>query len=633
MTQPPQPPPNDPPQGGFGAPQDPPPGGFGAPQDPPPGGFGAPQDPPPGGFGAPTPPPADPFGKQPTPPPPAPGGYGTPPPAGPPPQQPGYGYPQNPPQQPGYGFPQAPHQGQPQQGYGFPPGQAPQQGYGYPTAPMQQPYQPGGKGPKKFSTQSQIIVAAAVAVALIIGGGVWFASSGGDDKKDEASTSAGTTGENKGGSDTSSGVGGGGKEKAPADVKSQVGFQLPQPKVTDVTTVSGSWLTDKAYVKTGVDEIVAYDPAKGTKLWSIPLEGQLCAASRHMTKDFKTAIAFEEGKRTAANKYPTCNQVGALDLSTGKLLWSKSVTASTGGDRPVRFEEVTLSGSTVAAGGTEGGAAFDLNTGAERWKPKVSTDGCYDKGYGGGEALAVVRKCGTYDDPQLTIQALNPTTGAPLSSFKMPPGVEYASIVSTKPLVVAADVGDTAGDGSGISDLFSIDAATGKLLTKIAADGDKYAASCRSTKVESCQHLAVGNNRVYLPTEEHEGTGEYGNTNEIVSFDLTTGKPTSDRADAGDRYSMFPVRMDGGNLIAYKEPPYDKGGQIVSIDGATFKQTVLMDNPGDESIRDAETSFSSDYAEYIYGGGRLFISETMISKPRESSLDDKEYLVVSFSTS
>lgn len=636
MTQPPQPPPNDPPQGGFGAPQDPPPGGFGAPQDPPP-----------GGFGAPTPPPADPFGKQPatppppapggygTPPPPAPGGYGTPPPAGPPQQQPGYGYPQAQPPQPGYGFPQTPPQGQPQQGYGFPPGQAPQQGYGYPTAPMQQPYQPqqpGGNGPKKFSTQAQIIVAAAVAVALIIGGGVWFASSGGDDeKKDEAVSSAGTTGENKGGSGGS--LGGGGKEKAPADIKAHVGFQLPQPKVTDVTTVTGSWLTDKAYVKTGVNEIVGYDPAKGTKLWSIPLDGQVCAASRHMSKDFKTAVAFEEGKRTASNKYPSCNQVGALDLNTGKLLWNKSITASTGGDRPVRFDEVTLSGSTIAAGGTEGGAAFDLNTGAERWKPKVSTDGCYDKGYGGGEALAVVRKCGTYDDPQLIIQALNPTTGAPLSSYKMPAGVEYASIVSTKPLVVAADVGDTAGDGSGISDFFSIDAASGKLLTRIAADGEKYAASCRATKVESCQHLAVGNNRVYVPTEEHEGTSnDYGRTNEIVSFDLTTGKPTSDRADAGERYTMFPVRMDGGNLIAYKEPPYDKGGQIVSIDGATFKPTVLMDNPGDEAVRDAETSFSSDYAEYVYGGGKLFISETMVSKPRESSLDDKEYLVVSFST-
>ncbi|WP_327423111.1 PQQ-like beta-propeller repeat protein [Streptomyces sp. NBC_01230] len=588
MTQPPQPP-NEPPQGGFGTPQDTPPGGFGAPVPPPAGGFGAPQTPPAG-----------------------------------PPQQPGYGYPQ----QPGYGYPPGPPAGQ-----GLPPGQPPQQGYGYgyPTAPMQPQYAPppqGGKGGKKFTTQMQIIVAAVVAVAVIIGGGIFLAS-GGDDKKNEVST-AGPTGGDKDGGD--SGIGGGGKEKVPANTKSTVAFQLPEPKVGDVTTVDGSWLTDKAYVKTGVDEIVGYDKVKGTKLWSVPLEGQLCAASRHMSKDYKTAVVFEESKPTKANKYPPCNQVGGIDLNTGKLMWSKSVTAATSGDKPVRFDEVTLSGTTVAAGGTEGGAAFDLNTGAERWKPKVGTDGCYDKGYGGGDALAVVRKCGTYDNPQLVIQALNPTTGAPLSSFKMPPGVEYASIVSTKPLVVAADVGDTAGDGSGISDFFSIDASTGKLLTKIAADGEKYAARCGSTEVETCQQLAVGNNRLYLPTEEHEGTGDYGDTNEIVSFDLTTGKPTSDKADAGDRYTMFPIRMDGSNIIAYKVPPYDKGGQIVSIDGSTFKQTVLMENPGDESVRDAETSFSMDYAEILYSDGRMYISEVMVSKPRESSLDDKQYLAVSFAT-
>ncbi|TWG03673.1 putative pyrroloquinoline-quinone binding quinoprotein [Streptomyces brevispora] len=622
MTQPPQPPPNDPPQGGFGAPQ----------------------DPPPGGFGAPTPPPADPFGKQPATPPaqptPPPGGYGSPPSAGPPQQQPGYGYPQ----QPGYGFPQ----GQPQQGYGFPQGQPPQQGYGYPqqgqppqqgygypTTPMQQPYQPpqGGNGPKKFSTQARIIVAAAVAVVLIVGAGVWYSSGGGDGdkKKNEASTSSGTNGEGKDGGSGGSGGGGGGeaKEKVPANTKSAVAFQLPQPKVSDVTMVTGSWLTDKAYVKTGVNEIVGYDLAKGTRLWSLPLAGQVCAASPHMSKDFKTAVVFENGKRTATTKYRNCTQVGAIDLDTGKLMWSKSVTVSTSSDDAALFDQITLSGTTIAAGG-DGGAAFDLNTGAELWRPKVSTDGCYDGGYAGGEALAVVRRCGTYEDPQLTIQALNPRTGSPVSSYKMPAGLGYANIVSTKPLVVAADIGDTAGDGSGISDFFSIDAATGKLLVRIPADADKYAASCRSTKVESCQHLAIGNNRLYLPTEEHEGTGDYGDTNEIVSFDLATGKPTSDRADAGERYTMFPLRMDGGNIIAYKEPPYDKGGQVVSIDGSTFKQTVLMENPSDESVRAAETSFSAEYAEYRYGNGGLYISDTLINKPRESSLNDKDYLVVSF---
>ncbi|MFD5875102.1 PQQ-binding-like beta-propeller repeat protein [Streptomyces sp. NPDC060322] len=639
MSQPPQPPqpPNEPPQGGFGAPQDPPPGGFGAPTPPPADPFAkqppaAPPTPPAGGYGSPPTPPAGGYG---SPPPPPPGGFGAPqgPPPGMPPQNPAYGYPQapppgQPPAQPGYGFPQGPP-GQP--------GMPPQQGYGYPTAPMHPQYaapQPGGG--KKFTTQMQIIVAAVVAVLLIVGGGIVYSSSSGDDeggKQDEAASAGTDGGEGKGGEGGEGGGLAGGTEKAPADTKSKVGFQLPHPKVTDTTVVDGSWVTDKAYVKTGVNEIVGYDLAKGTKLWSIPLAGQVCAASRHMSKDYRTAIAFQEGKPSAADKYPSCNQVGALDLATGKLLWSKSVTSASNGDEPVRFNEVTLSGTTVAAGGTSGGAAFNLANGAELWKPKTDTNNCYDMGYGGGDALAVVRKCGSYDEPQLTIQALDPATGAPLSSYTMPAGVEYASIVSTKPLVVAADVGDTAGDGSSISDFFSIDAATGKLIVRISADADKYAADCGSTEVEKCTSLAVGNNRIYVPTEEHEGGGEYGDTNEIVAFDLTTGKLVGGRADAGDRYTLTPLRMDGSNLIAYKRPPYDKGGQIVSIDGSTFKETVLMVNPDDESVREAETSFSTNYAEFIYEKGRLFISEQMVSEPsKSSSLDDKQFLVVSFST-
>ncbi|MFE3487606.1 outer membrane protein assembly factor BamB family protein [Streptomyces griseus] len=623
MTQPPQPP--QPPQQPPNEPPNTPP----APSaGPPSGGFGAPQDPPPGGFGGPTPPPADPFGKQPPQQPAAPqdapaGGYGTPPPAG--------GYPTPPAPQPnGYGYPHAP-----QQGYGYPQGPAGQpgapQGYGYPTQPMQPQYgapQPPGGG-KKFSTQMQIIVAAAVAVVLIIGGGIIYSSTGGDQGgSDEASSSGATGGEAKGGE----GGLAGGKEKAPANTKSKVAFQFPEPVVTDITTVAGSWVTDKAYVKSGIAEVTGYDRDKGTKLWSFPLAGEICGVSRHTSKDDKAAILFQETKPTKENKYPSCNQVGAIDLNAGKLLWSKSVTSATGGDRPIAFVEVTISGSTVAAGGTSGGAAFNLADGAALWKPKVGADGCYDRGYAGGEALAVIRRCGTTDSPQLTVQALNPTTGAPLSSFQMPAGVDYASIVSTKPLVVAADVGDTAGDGSSISDFFSIDAATGKLIVRIPADADKYAAECGSTDVEQCKHMAVGNNRLYLPTERHDGTSEYGDTNEIVAFDLTTGKLLGGRADAGDRHTLTPLRMDGTSVIAYKEGPYDKGGQVVSIDGETLKQTLLMENPSDETVREAEKRFNVGSAELLYSDGRFYMASRAVHKPSTVNPDEKRYLVVAYRT-
>ena len=165
--------------------------------------------------------------------------------------------------------------------------------YGYPAQPTQPQYlppQPGGGGGKKFNAQLQIIVAAAVAIVLIIGGGVWYRLVQGrrqEGRRQEQPAAPPAATGRQGRRPTA-----GGKEKAPANPASKVAFQLPAPDAHDLTSVSGSWVTDKAYVKTGVNSIVGYDPAKGTPLWTIPLPGQVCAACRHVTEDNKTAIAL-----------------------------------------------------------------------------------------------------------------------------------------------------------------------------------------------------------------------------------------------------------------------------------------------------------------------------------------------------
>ncbi|WP_431988078.1 PQQ-binding-like beta-propeller repeat protein [Streptomyces parvulus] len=624
-----QPPPNQPPQGG----------GFGPPPDQPPSNQ-PPQQPTPPAGGPPN------LGKGPQP------GYGYPqtppqapaapptPPAGPPqpqPQpQPGYGYPQTPPQpQPGYGYPgQQPGQpgpyGQPTPAYGQP-GQPP--GYGYPQATVPMQPQPGGPGGgRKINAQLAIIVAAVVAIALIIGGGVWYSKSSDDGGKDDTASSSGGTG-GKGGTDEKGGDGGGsgaGTEKVPSDPAAKVLFQVPAPPVSkddSSVVVSGSWLTDTVYAKSGVAEVAGYDPDKGSKKWAIKLAGPVCAASRHVTDDNKTVIIHQPAMPTKAEPSHGCTQVAVLDLDAGKTMWTK-----TAGDQPINFSNVTISGDTVAAGSTEGGVGFGIAKGDILWSPKA-TDSCYDAGYGGGEKLVAVRKCGSYDARQLNIQTIDPKSGKVISEYKMAQGIEYAGVVSTNPLVVAADVGDSAGDGSGISDFFSIDNKTGKLLTRISAPGEQFAARCDTiTKIENCTGLAVGANRLYIPTEEHEGSGEsYSRTNEVVAFDLATGKQTGQRADAGEDYTITPLRMDGGNVIAYKRPPYDKGGQIVSIDGGTFKQTTLLENPATEAVRDVEASMSPDYSEILYSQGHLYMSQVFASEP--TSADEKEYLAIGFGTS
>ncbi|MFD7439346.1 PQQ-binding-like beta-propeller repeat protein [Streptomyces sp. NPDC059861] len=598
MTQPPPPPPNQPPQGGgFGSPQ---------PQDQPP------QQPP--AFGAPQPPAGPPTPSQ---------------------QPPGYGYPQPPQAQPGYGYPQGPptppQPPQAQPGYGYPgapqphPYGQPGPAYAQPTVPMHpQPGQPGGGG-GKFNAQVAIIVAAVVAIALIIGGGVWYSKSSADGGKDDTAGSSGGKGDGKGGGDEGSSKG---SEKVPADPNSKVLFQIPAPKVDkdDSVVVSGSWLTDKVYAKAGVAEIVGYDREKGTELWTIPLPGPVCEATRHATADGRTAVVFQP-RMPAKNSSEGCSQVAAIDLNAGRKLWTKTANS---GDQPINFDNVTVSASTVAVGSTSGGAAFDIASGKSLWSPKPG-DTCYDAGYGGGAKLVAVRKCGQYEARELHIQTIDPKSGKVISEYRMTKGIEYASVVSTEPLVVAADVGDSAGDGSGISDFFSVDNKTGKLRARISAPGDSYAAECDGiSRVEDCTGLAVGNDRLYVPTEEQDTTGDFGRMNSVVAFDLASGKQTGQRADAGDGYTMTPLRMDGGNVIAYKSGPYDKGGQIVSIDGGSFKQVKLMENPGTDSVRDVESGKAPQYGEVLYAQGRLYMSEVYVSGSAASA---DEYLAIAFGVS
>ncbi|MEW2295108.1 PQQ-binding-like beta-propeller repeat protein [Streptomyces sp. NPDC006743] len=621
MTQPPPPPPQQPPhQGGFG----PPPGG--QPQDQQPAQPGVPpQTPPPQpapGYGHPQPP------QQPQP------GYGYPqaPQAPQPPQPPaGYGYPGYPQAaapspygaQPGHGQPG--HPGQPAQpGYGQPAqpgyGHPAQPGYGYPGQPPAQPHigVPGGGPGRRDNKQLLIIVAAVAAIALIVGGGVWYASSpGGSGKKDTAS-SGGTSGGGTGSGGTSTD----GKEKAPSDPAAKVLYRLPMPAVDDTTATTGSWLTDKVYAKTGNAEIGGYDPVKGSRLWTLKLPGPVCQATRHVTADGRTAIVYEPAMPTKAKPSHGCSQVAVIDLAAGRKLWTRVVKA---GDETVNLNNVTIGGGTVAVGGTAGGAAFSVADGKPLWSPKTG-DTCYDAGYGGGEKLVAVRKCGAYGRRQLLIQTVDPASGKVLSEYKLAKGIEYAGIVSTDPLVVAADLG---GD-HGISDFFAVDSATGKLRSHISAPGEQYAGRCDAiTRIEFCAGIVTGNDRLYLATEQHDGSGEHGQTNEIVAFDLATGRQTGQRGDAGDGYQIYPLRMDGGNLLAYKRPPYDKGGQVVSLDGDSFKETVLLENPATRDVRAAETGMSPDYAEFLYGQGRLYMSAVYAHKQRSSAFG-KEYLALVF---
>lgn len=581
MSQPP-PPPGQPPSGGFGAPQEPPPGGpsYGYPQQPP-------QQPgqPPQAPGAPpsTPPPPN------TPPPP--GGYGYP-------QQPppGYGYPQQPPQPGGFtappppGAPQGSPQGQPPYGYPQqPPGQYPQQHPGmYGTPPPGAPGGPGGKNNGKIIG----IVAAVVAVVLIAGAGVFFLTKDGDEKDDEA----------KGGGGNSQGVGG--KEAQPKNAKAEELFTLDAPKVNDVTTVIGAWATDSVYAKSSVNEIQLMDLKTNKKKGTIALKGGVCSATTEMTKDHKVGLVVQETISSKAD----CSRMVVVDLDAAKIVMDEKMpNADTIGN-----ENVVLSGTTVASAWIGGSAAYDIRTGKKLWAAKAST--CRDKGYKGGKHLYAVVECGDLDTPQITVQRLDPANkGKATWKYEVPKGATNVRIASVDPLVLVTGTGSD----SLTTDVMAI-SEDKKLKARIPL-GKRYEKPC-GLEVNACYSIAAADDTIFLATTEHQGSSDYGRTNEVMAFDFESGHPKW-KAPAGEKRTMFPIRMEGRNVLAYKQPSYDSGGEIVSIEPSKGKQTKLLKMPVSDFGKGEQAfsvSASSLDTPVLYEHGRFFLDDHMISERRPS---------------
>ncbi len=85
---------------------------------------------------------------------------------------------------------------------------------------------------------------------------------------------------------------------------------------------SGSWGLDGTVVRARFDGLIAYDVATGHQRWTFPVPGQqvLCGMSRH--------LAGGVGLVAYALENQTCDQVAAIDTTTGRQLWTRKLTGS-----------------------------------------------------------------------------------------------------------------------------------------------------------------------------------------------------------------------------------------------------------------------------------------------------------------
>lgn len=615
MTQPPS---QQPPQGGFGAPQEPP---QGVPQPP----QGPPQTPPPAqppqapaaqpGYGHPQQP--GPYAQQ------QPGPYGQPQqqpgPYGQPPQQPGaYGQPQQPgpyaQQQPGpYGSQPGPY-GQPQQpGYGYPQQQ-------YPGAPAPAgPTGPGGGSP--FKGKPAMIIGAAVAVLLVVGGGVLLLSGGDDDvkkpvaKKSEEVLKPSTSPSVDEGDGNGTGRDGdddlnGGRKPGEAKVLWLQKNDVDLPR--NGADVHGPWVVGDTIVKGMYRTVSGYSVADGKQKWTLKLPADICAAPAQTTTDGKIVIGVENGTSDKAD----CADLQMIDLTTGKAGWKKSVK-STGLFDLMTDIALAISGDTVTVGRTGASNAFRVSDGKELFGKR---DGiCQPFAFAGGAKLIAAVSCRTsdVDNPQQKVEEIDPNTGKPTWSFKLARGVEVDKVYSVSPLVVSLTKGGSSDDKKWSIVAFR---ENGTLRSQLYGDeGDKLAPDCGGgvavfgQRLDGCTGVAADANTLYMATQDD--TSGTGRTNQVVAFDLNTGK-TKWRAKAPAGQTMKPLRMEGADVLLYVDAAYNKGGGIATLAPSGGSPKTVLQHPA--STAQIESSFWDE--NVLYADGRSFITSGRIS----ASNDEKE---------
>ncbi|MEU0158698.1 PQQ-binding-like beta-propeller repeat protein [Streptomyces sp. NPDC006261] len=644
-----QPPSQQPPQGGFGAPQEPPQGTPQPPRDQPP------QAPP----GPPAQPPQPPAG----------------PPQTPPPGSPAYGYPQTPPaQQPGYGYPQAtgqapgqapgPYGQQPSGPYGQQPGpygqpapgpggygqpapgpggygqpapgpygQPTQPGYGYPQQQYPGAPAPGGPGSSgPFKGKTGVLAAAAVAVVLLVGAGAWYvvSDSGDDPKKPIAGPSddakASETPSASPSIDEGDGTGGGretdddlnaGRKPGEAKVAWLQKNEIDLPR--NGGEIRGPWFVGDTVVTALYRGVSGYSVADGKKKWTVALPADICASPNTVSPDGKIVIGIQNGTTDRS----TCSVMQMIDLNTGKAGW-KSEVKKGGAFDLISDIGLAISGNTVTAGRTSYSSAYRVSDGKQLFG---TPDGnCKTFAFAGGPKLIAAANCRNddIDNPQHQLQELDPVTGKAKWTYQPPRGWEIKKTYSVSPLVVSLE--------NKKKKQWSVAAFTdnGKLRSQMSpAKGDMVVANCGGLlsifgqQLEGCSGVAADANSFYMATKA-DSTGS-ARTNKVVAFDLNTGKPKWTVPAPAER-TVSPIGMEGGKVLLYAEPRYDKPGAILTIPPTGGSTSVLLQHP--EGTNRIENSLFGGL-NTVYRDGRSFILPKRISGRDDGEMEQTTALVFS----
>jgi outer membrane protein assembly factor BamB len=297
----------------------------------------------------------------------------------------------------------------------------------------------------------------------------------------------------------------------------------------------GSWGFDGTVVRARFDGLIAYDVATGHQRWTFPVPGQqvLCGMSRH--------LAGGVGLVAYALESQTCDQVAAIDTTTGRQLWTRKLTGS-GLPSSVTADVFDVAGQTALLRTATGIDGVDVRTGVKRWSQRAGMIGFYQCWFnrvtGGTDQVLTEVECPLHPP---SLRMLDAATGRQRWDFPVPSQAQSVNVtlLSASPAVVHVQESGLRGTESVLS---LDDAGRTRATIPMTGGADQYETTDYGFRAVPVRRLIVGGG--VLVAVDRPSAGTY----QLVGFDLADGHRAWSYGLGSD--SVQAIQLDGARLLA-----------------------------------------------------------------------------------
>jgi len=317
-------------------------------------------------------------------------------------------------------------------------------------------------------------------------------------------------------------------------------WAAPYDTASDLSTV-GVWTTGDSLVRIRVDEVASYAAATGRQQWALQVPGTDVACSASATP--ATGATASIGLVAYGTDASTCDHVMAVDLGTGRQLWSAQVSDPYSGNNATGM--LAVAGPAAVILTADGIAGVDASTGKPKWTLAPSRDCEFQQLAGSGsEASAAGVVALAACDSGYYVASISPATGKQSWQARVSePSASYQfQVLAVDPVVVSDDIPGPR--GTSVARVFSTDGRQAVTFSTagILVAGGSTALSTASNQGFGVPVVVTGGLLIGVTSQTSSGRCA------IVAYDLASGQrrwlvdtpdPVHDLALDGNQVSLI----------------------------------------------------------------------------------------------